>query len=214
MHVVNRHALTLTLAALCIAALPATSSARPHNSITFSLVLADAALLPCLTADDGGTPSVKVTVRRGLLGDHLRLVMDHVKPGLRFTLFTLQHSSLLSDGTADPAFAGLGLGWYQSDAHATRHPSVTEIDTVLIDHIFGIDADPAVNLAPTQTLHLGLFFDDPTKAATCGFAGTTPFNATHSAGPLAFVSKPDTATGLGPLCTKPDTSTVPATCKP
>lgn len=214
MHVVNPRSLAIAFAALCITALPATSSARPHNSITFELAPADPALLPCLLSDDGKTPTVKVTVRRGLFSDHLRLVMDHVKPGLRFTLFSIQHSSELADGTADPAFAGFGLSWFQSEVHATRHPSITEIDTVLLDQTFGIDTDAAVNLAPTQPLHLGLWFDDPAKATACGFTGTTPFNGAHQAGPLAFVSKPDTTTGLGPLCTKPDTSTTPATCKP
>ena len=29
-----------------------------------------------------------------------------------------------------------------------------------------------------------------------------------------MISVPDATTGLGPLCTKPDTSTVPAHCNP
>jgi hypothetical protein len=36
----------------------------------------------------------------------------------------------------------------------------------------------------------------------------------HKAGPLAMVSLPDAKTGLGPLCTDPNTSTTPASCNP
>jgi len=53
-------------------------------------------------------------------------------------------------------------------------------------------------------------------AAACGFDVTkpTPFNGEHKAGPLAMISLPDAETGLGPLCTKPDTSVSPARCDP
>ncbi len=212
--IITHRSVALVLVVLGVAAVPAPSSARPHGSVSVDLVLANSALLPCLASDDGKTPTLKLTVRRGRRNDHLRLVMEHMKPGLTFDLFTIQHSPLLADGTADSAFAGVGLAWYQSDVRTNRHPDVTEIDTILVDQIFGIDTDASVNLAPTQTLHVGLWFDNPAKAAACGFSGTTPFNGAHNAGPLAFVTKPDATTGLGPLCTDPDKSTVPATCKP
>jgi hypothetical protein len=32
----------------------------------------------------------------------------------------------------------------------------------------------------------------------------TPFNGEHQAGPLAFITRPDATTNLGPLCTDPD----------
>jgi len=50
----------------------------------------------------------------------------------------------------------------------------------------------------------------------CGFDPTkpTPFNGEHQAGPLAMITVPDATTGLGPLCTKPDTSVSPARCDP
>jgi len=38
----------------------------------------------------------------------------------------------------------------------------------------------------------------------------TPFNGEHRAGPLAFISRPDAGTGLGPLCSHPDLSTDPS----
>ena len=44
---------------------------------------------------------------------------------------------------------------------------------------------------------------NPADAAGCGFTGSTPFNGEHTAGPLAFVTRPDATTTLGPLCTDP-----------
>ena len=38
-----------------------------------------------------------------------------------------------------------------------------------------------------------------------GFTGSTPFNGEHTAGPLAFVTRPDVRTALGPLCLDPIT---------
>ena len=40
------------------------------------------------------------------------------------------------------------------------------------------------------------------------------FNGEHHAGPLAMISLPDATTGLGPLCSNPETSTTPARCNP
>nr|UXE44075.1 hypothetical protein Hi04_10k_c1000_00029 [uncultured bacterium] len=214
MRVVTRSFSVFSLLMLAVLAVPSGVSAKPRDRSTFQLVPADATLLPCLSGNDGQSPSVEVIVRHGLRNDHLRLVLNHIKSGLHFDLFTIQRSPLLADGTADPAFAGFGLAWYQTDAKTFNHPSDAEIDTILLDQIFGMDADATVNLPATQTLHLGLWFDDPKAAAACGFSGSTPFNGQHQAGPLAFVSLPDGTTGLGPLCTHPDTSTVPATCKP
>jgi hypothetical protein len=76
--------------------------------------------------------------------------------------------------------------------------------------------DPDVALPPTNTFHVGLWFDNPNDAVACHFdpTKTTPFNGEHQAGPLAMVSLPDAKTGLGPLCTDPNTSTTPASCNP
>ena len=68
----------------------------------------------------------------------------------------------------------------------------------------------------TGTFEVGFWFNDPQAAVSCGFDPTkpTPFNGEHQAGPLAMISLPNAQTGLGPLCTKPDTSVSPARCDP
>jgi hypothetical protein len=149
----------------------------------------------------------------------LILDLDGFKPGLQFDLFTVQHSPFRADGTKDPAFTGsFGLAWYQSDIEiGQRHDhdgGHVRISTILLDQIFGFDADTA--LPPTNTFHLGFWFNNPQDAATCGFnvLKPTPFNGEHQAGPLAMISLPDVTTGLGPLCTDPDDTTKPATCNP
>jgi hypothetical protein len=82
-----------------------------------------------------------------------------------------------------------------------------------VDQIFGFD--PAVSLAPTNTFHVGFWFNNPQDAVPCGFNATkpTPFNGEHKAGPLAMITVPNATTGLGPLCLNPNTATTPATCK-
>ena len=68
---------------------------------------------------------------------------------------------------------------------------------------------------PTNTFHVGFWFNNPADAAACGFDATspTPFNGEHRAGPLAMISVPDATTGLGPLCLNPDASQ-PSGCNP
>jgi hypothetical protein len=174
--------------------------------------------LKCLAAypdDPSRAPYVEATVVRGSLNDGLFLAGRYVKPNLKFDMFTVEHSQLLADGTVDPAFANFGLAWYQSDLEANDNGVMrANIRTILLDQIFGFD--PGVNLAPTGTFHVGFWFNDPADAAACGFDVTkpTPFNGEHQAGPLAMISVPDATSGLGPLCTKPDTSVSPAKCDP
>jgi hypothetical protein len=173
--------------------------------------------LPCLAAstDPSQAPSVSADVVRGDLNDGLFLRGKNIKPGLQFDLFTVENSSLQADGTVDPNFKNFGLAWYQSDIEASDEGKVrVAIKTILLDQIFGFD--PNVNLPPTGTFEVGFWFNDPNDAATCGFDVTkpTPFNGEHKAGPLAMISTPNAATGLGPLCTKPDTSVSPARCDP
>jgi hypothetical protein len=86
------------------------------------------------------------------------------------------------------------------------------LHTILINQIFGFDPDVA--LKPTNTFHVGFWFNDPADAAPCGFTGFTPFNGEHHAGAVAMISVPNATTQLGPLCLSPNTSTVPATCNP
>ena len=172
--------------------------------------------LACITnPNDDDPPRVEVEVERGKLNDKLTLELEHFKPGLAFDLFTVQRSNLLFDGTVNPAFTNFGLAWYQSDVQVNeKGKGKVTIHTILLDQIFGFDPD--VSLPPTNTFHVGFWFNDPADAAACGFdvSKPTPFNGDHRAGPLAMISVPDAVTGLGPLCTNPDTSTTPATCNP
>jgi ZU5 domain len=165
--------------------------------------------------DPSQPPIVRADVVRGPLNDGLFLRGKNIQPGLKFDMFTVENSSLLADGTPDPAFKNFGLAWYQSDLEADSDGQMrASIRTILLDQIFGFD--PAVSLPPTGTFEVGFWFNDPHAASACGFDEThpTPFNGEHQAGPVAMITVPDATTGLGPLCTKPDTSVTPARCSP
>jgi len=167
----------------------------------------------CL-AQGNATPTVHATVKRGDLNDELTLTLRGFKPGLQFDLFTVERSPQLANGAANPNFTNFGLAWYQSDVEANHGRSGNgdvKIRTILLDQIFGFD--PAVGLPPTNTFHVGFWFNNPADAAPCGFTGFTPFNGEHHAGPLAFITRPDATTGLGPLCSTPDSSN-PSGCNP
>jgi hypothetical protein len=185
--------------------------------VTFSFA-PNPKFLRCLAQypdDPARAPAVQATVVRGDLNDGLFLRGSYVKPGLQFDMFTVQNDQLLADGTVDPAFTNFGLAWYQSDLEANGGGRMrAEIRTILLDQIFGFD--PTVSLPPTGTFEVGFWFNNPQDAAACGFDVTkpTPFNGEHQAGPLAMITLPSASTGLGPLCTKPDTSVTPARCDP
>ena len=211
-------ALALTVIA---ALLPMTAAAyiaqTPPNTITFALK-PNPAFVNCLARYPGNAakpPTATVKVVRGKLNDTLTLTLKNIKPKLDFDLFTVQNSNLLSNGTVNPGFTNFGMAWYQSDVEANSSGGGTvTIKTILLDQIFGFD--PAVSLAPVNTFHVGFWFNNPQDAVACGFnaANPTPFNGEHNAGPLGMISLPSAVTGLGPLCTNPNTSTVPATCNP
>jgi len=187
------------------------------KTITFELA-PNPKFLACLAqfpGDPSRPPRAQVRVDRGALNDRLVLKLANIKPHLAFDLFTIEHSNLLANGTVDPTFTNFGLAWYQSDIQIDGDgDGSVHIQTILLDQIFGFD--PAVSLAPTNTFHVGFWFNDPQDAVACGFDPTkpTPFNGEHKAGPNAMISLPDAVTGLGPLCTNPNTSVVPATCNP
>jgi hypothetical protein len=175
--------------------------------------------LRCLAQYPGDAqraPSVEVSVVRGSQNDTLSLRGRNIKPGLKFDLFTVEHTNLTADATVDPAFRGnFGLATYQSDLDASEEGRArAAIRTILLEENFSFDA--GAGLAPTSTFNVGFWFDDPNAAVDCGFnpLTPTPFNGDHKAGPLAMISTPDATTGLGPLCTNPDTSTTPARCSP
>ena len=194
------------------------SSAQEVDQKRFEL-FADPSIVRCLAAfpdDPSRPPSASVTVKRGDLNDRLDIQLRNIKPGLAFDMFTVEHSKFLDNGTVDPEFIArnksFGLAWYQSDLEVKNSHGSTTIKTVLVDQIFGFD--PVVGLAPTNTFHVGFWFNAPEDAADCGFTGFTPFNGEHHAGPLAMISLPESSTGLGPLCFNPDFSTDPISCNP
>jgi hypothetical protein len=94
------------------------------------------------------------------------------------------------------------LAWYQTDLEANASGVMfATLHTIIINQIFGFD--PGVSLPPTNTFHVGFWFNNPADATACGFTGFTPFNGEHHAGPLAMISLPDSVTKLGPLCLSP-----------
>jgi len=203
----RRHPIRWTLAALTASAalfvLPSVAGTAP-NSTTFSLHPSPATLA-CVKGATG-SPTATATVTRGAQNDALTLTLHNFKPNLAFDLFTVQRSNQRADGTPVPNFTNFGLAWYQSDVQvgSTGSASVT-IRTILLDQIFGFDPDKS--LAPTNTFHVGFWFNRPQDAAPCGFTGFTPFNGEHHAGPVAFITRPLAATGLGPLCVNFNTTT-------
>lgn len=174
----------------------------------------------CLAAypdDPSRPPTAEVFVQQLKLNDRLAIRLKNVKPGLKFDMFTVERSPLTSTGTVDPNFiadGGFGFAWYQSDLqiNADRTSSETQIRTILVNQIFGLDQKRGVQ--PVNTFHVGFWFNNPADAASCGFTGTTPFNGDHNAGPLAMISVPNATTALGPLCLNPDLSTSPVRCNP
>jgi hypothetical protein len=189
------------------------------EQISFDLV-PNPAFVECLRASYKEEPRAHATIIRGQLNDTLILDLDGIKPGLQFDLFTVQRSPFLSSGAKDPTVkAGdFGLAWYQSDIEIPMHAdhSRTTIKTILLDQIFGFD--PEVGLKPTNTFHLGFWFNNPEDAEPCNPGpvrplAPTPFNGEHKAGPLAMISTTNVLTHLGPLCTDP-TGKNPPSCNP
>jgi hypothetical protein len=209
---VLRSVLALTIAATAgVGANAALASPAKVPSTTFSLFPATANV-PCLRKTPSTTPTAKATVTRGTLNDTLTLKLAGFKPGLDFDLFTVQNSNQSATGTP-VTIANFGMAWYQSDIQINSLGKGTvKIQTILLDQIFGFD--PAVALTPTNTFHVGFWFNNPADAAGCGFTGTTPFNGEHAAGPLAFITRPNATTNLGPLCTDPHKVGTTFVCNP
>ena len=208
-----------TVSAFCLASSLAVAQNKPDET-TFTLK-PNPAFLACLS---GGSTAPKATVhvKRGELNDTALIRVTGLKPNLQFDLFTVQRSPLDSGGAPVAGFKGFGLAWYQSDLSADGDGNAkVVIKTILLDQIFGFDADAAPTqvagpatvttvLKPTNTFHMGFWFNNPDDAAPCGFdvSKPTPFNGQHRAGPLAMISLPVEPQNLGPLCTSPtNTST-------
>ncbi|HEX6772449.1 MAG TPA: hypothetical protein VF126_10520 [Acidobacteriaceae bacterium] len=198
---------------------PVTASAQNKKSVVIFDLVANPQFANCLRRSEYEEPRARATVIRGELNDTLILDLDGIKPSLAFDLFTVERTSLLAPSTPNPDFKGsFGLAWYQSDIQIGKHTDDghVRIKTILLDQIFGFDPD--ATLKPTNTFHLGFWFNNPQDAAACGFPANdpskfTPFNGEHRAGPLAMISVPDPVTKLGPLCTDPDPSH-PGACNP
>ena len=198
---------------------PVMAAAQNKKDVIIFDLVPNPKFVDCLRRSSYEEPRARATVIRGKLNDTLLLDLDGIKPGLAFDLFTVQRSSLLAENTPDPNFKGsFGLAWYQSDIEIRKHTDDghVRIKTILLDQIFGFDPD--AGLAPTNTFHLGFWFNNPKDAAACGFPANdpskfTPFNGEHKAGPLAMISVPDPTTKLGPLCTDQDPSK-PGGCNP
>jgi hypothetical protein len=204
--------LTAAMVASSIGAAAGAVGSKPHSA-TFSMFPQNS-LVNCLKpTPDAPNPTVKVTVNRGDLNDTASVNLRGFKPGLAFDLFTIQHSPQTATGTPD-ANPSVGLAWYQTDLQVQSDGTgQARIRTVLLDQIFGVDKD--VSLPPTNTFNLGFWFNNPSDAGGCGFNGVTPFNGAHQAGPLAFVTRPNPTTNLGPLCTSPTSDTAGTiTCNP
>jgi hypothetical protein len=204
------------IAVLALAVSGPASAQSKKDEISFDLV-PNPPFVDCLRVNSYEPLRAHVTVFRGKLNDTLILDLDGIKPELAFDLFTVQRSPFTADGSRDPNFKGsFGLAWYQSDIQIRkdRDSGHVRIRTILLDQIFGFDPDVA--LPPTNTFHVGFWFNNPEDAAACGFdpSKPTPFNGEHKAGPLAMISLPDEETGLGPLCSDPNDTTSPATCNP
>ena len=211
----SKHALAGVLG-LALALGAARAHAADKDKIHFELVPVPkfADCLAKFPGDPSRPPRAEVTVTRGKLNDILRMQLRDIRPGLKFDLFTVEKSAFKADGSPDPDAPNRGLAWYQSDVEVGRSGTGTvEIRTILLDQIFGFD--PIVALKPTNTFHVGFWFNDPNDVESCDATKpTTPFNGDHNAGPLAMISLPDAQTGLGPLCVNPDLSTFPPTCNP
>jgi hypothetical protein len=207
-----------SVALAATALLPAHLVAADREEAEFPLIVANPNLLTCLAEfpdDPRRAPSATVAVARGEENDTLRLRLRNIKHNLDFDLFTVENSNKLANGAPDGAFKNFGLAWYQTDVHVNGEGNANvTIKTILLDQIFGFDA--ATGLQPTNTFHVGFWFNNPQDAAACGFDvnNPTPFNGEHRAGPLAMISVPDAATTLGPLCRNPETQNGRIVCNP
>src|SRR5882672_2367698 len=139
----------VAVAALVLAVQPAVAQDRPDiNLINFDLHV-NPKFAACQGVPGGPAPTVHVSVKRGKLADTLTIEGNNFRPKLAFDMFTVQRSSLLSDGTADPNFTNFGMAWYQSDLEASGLGHFkTTIKTILLDQIFGFDPD--ASLSPTN----------------------------------------------------------------
>ena len=187
------------VASLAVAVMAATAGSD-NAQASFDLKV-NPKFAPCLAKFPNDTtrpPTARVEVEKGDLNDRLELHLKNIKPGLAFDLFTVQRSTLDANGNVLNPAPSFGLAWYQSDVEADEHGGGdVKIKTVLVDQIFGERRrGPA---EPDQ--HVPCRFCSYPAAQACGFDDEADaVQRRASAGPLAMISVPDAATGLGPLC--------------
>ena len=160
---------------------PLTASAQNKKDVISFDLVANPQFVKCLRRSQYEEPRARATVIRGKLNDVLFLDLDGFKPGLQFDLFTVQRTSLVDASTPNPDFKGsFGLAWYQSDIQIGKRidEGHVRIKTILLDQIFGFDPDVA--LKPTNTFHLGFWFNNPQDAAACGFPANDPTSSLPS----------------------------------
>ena len=200
---------TLFALTTAVAALTISPSFAETDVVQFPLAI-NPKVAACLSVSGWQKPEAHVTVVRGKQNDTMILQLKNIKPNLAFDLFTVEKSSLLPNGQPNPAFTNFGLAWYQSDIQVDgKGEAEVHLETILLDQIFGFD--PVSALQPTNTFHVGFWFNNPKAAAACVTGPPTPFNGEHNAGPLAMISLPNAQTNLGPLCTQPQAN---GTCHP
>ena len=192
---------SMVAAVLTMLAGPA-AHAQLLRGFALTVSKANPSILPCLRSGPTVTPTASVIIAQGTLTDDLVITANGIKPGLAFDMFTVQNSSLTSAGAQNPNFKNFGLAWYQSDLEANSVGQIfATIHTIIVNQIFGFD--PGVSLPPTNTFHVGFWFNSLADVSSCGVTTPTPFNGEHNAGPLAMISVPNATTGLGPLCASP-----------
>lgn len=163
--------------------------------------------------DPDRQPAVDVTVVKGDQNDGLFLRGRNIRAGLSFDMFLVETSQLDARGAVDPAFKNFGQATYVSDLSSSDRGRLNAaIRGIFLNENFSFN--PNSTLPPIPTFQVGFWFDDPKEVEACGFnpEKPTPFNPKHEAGPMAMITVPDGKTGLGPLCTQPDTSVSPAVC--
>ncbi len=179
------------------------SGALAHNNTQAFTLQNQTKFLPCFQGSTTVAPHAVAIVSQGAQNDTLVLFLTHFKPNLALDLFTIQNSNLDSNGNPVVGFKNFGLAWYQSDVEVDANGvAFVSVVSKFVDEIFGFD--PGVVLPPTNAFHVGIWFDNPKDAVSCGFDATkpTPFNGTHNAGPNAMITVPN-GFNLGPLCLNP-----------
>jgi len=144
--------------ALTAVALIGVAAAQDKKDYITLDLIPNPAVSDCLRANAYEEPRAKATVIRGKLNDTLILDLDGIKPGLAFDLFTVQHSPFFTDGSKNPEFNGsFGLAWYQSDTEVGKHTDDghVRIKTILLDQIFGFDADTGLPQRTPSTWAFG-----------------------------------------------------------